>query len=374
MCLIFTNRPTDEALSDAWLTNFYTRNQDGWGFMWFDTISGTVQVHKALGTCAQWIADFRLMESFGVEFATHLRMRTHGATDLVNVHPYPVIENFEIMHNGILASGYGTGGDQTKSDTWHYIVDTLRPLIAIIGVDAATAEPVLDLIGESIGNNRFVMITPSGDMKFVNAHQGKAWHGRWMSNCYAWSADLKQLPSEGPVPKPIYTPYAGRKSGWSMANGGVDMYDMYEDYEGFGAYTKYGTGANVSHLVTAKVGLDDEPFKDLEDIEAEEAEAALALAVVNIDEPQPWVDTLDEVEELFDFPTAMTIDLINQEMESAYTRLELAEVDIPWLRLAQWAFESDANKLAEMIAGMREGYALDTVIEAALLTMEDTVG
>lgn len=381
MCLIFTNQPSNVALSDAWLTDFYERNQDGWGFMWFDANTGTVQTHKALGTCAQWIADFRMMETLGVEFATHLRMRTHGATDLINVHPYPVIDNFEIMHNGILASGYGAGGDMTKSDTWHYIVDTLRPLIEAIGTHATTTQPVLDLIGNSIGNNRFVMVTPKGDMKFVNAHQGKMWFGRWMSNTYAWSADLKQQPSEGPAPvSTCKGKWSGkgfdRQSGWSMGEG---VYDMYDDafYDGGLDYSKYGTGSNVAHLADKKpIDTTVAYVPDLTDLDADEAalvlaEAADAQALANAeasltDAEVKWVDVLDLIEETYDLATAQTVDLIAQEMGEYYTTEERATTDVEWLDVAKWAWSSEANALGELLSDFREGYSLTSALELAI--------
>jgi hypothetical protein len=61
-------------------------------------------------------------------------MRTHGDIDLLNCHPYEILNRAEhgldlwLMHNGVLATG--NRADITKSDTWHYIQDYLKPMLA----------------------------------------------------------------------------------------------------------------------------------------------------------------------------------------------------------------------------------------------------
>lgn len=200
MCLIFTDTPDNAPIHEGWLRDFYDHNSDGWGFMWYDEQFGKVQVEKALGTEQEWVAAYNKMRGLGVTFITHLRMRTHGATDLENVHPYHVADNLYMMHNGILSSGYGTSGDTTKSDTWHYIRDTLHPLLGEMPMTVLLSAPMTTLIGASIGNNRFVLMGDGGALSIINAKQGVLWHGRWMSNTYAWSHSLHSAPDQPPPP------------------------------------------------------------------------------------------------------------------------------------------------------------------------------
>lgn len=192
MCLIIT-APAGVTVEDEWLRDFYQRNNDGYGFMYAH--DNQLHVLKRLGTAEQFIADWRSLEQY--DRAVHLRMRTHGDIDLVNCHPYWVTgyDNdselpLAMMHNGILASGNDV--DPTKSDTWHYINDVLKPLLA--KYPHLIQDPVFQrLVEEHIdSNNRFVFLDSLGRMVTLNYGEGVLWEGMWLSNTYAWSAPLDE--------------------------------------------------------------------------------------------------------------------------------------------------------------------------------------
>jgi hypothetical protein len=90
------------------------------------------------------------------------------------------------MHNGILSTG--NKADTSKSDTWHYIKDYLRPMLAL-NPDYAFTPAFADIIGSHIGSsNKFVLMDEQGRQAVVNQDAGVYWSGLWLSNTYAWSA------------------------------------------------------------------------------------------------------------------------------------------------------------------------------------------
>jgi hypothetical protein len=91
-----------------------------------------------------------------------------------------------MMHNGILSTG--NAKDTSKSDTWHYIRDYIRPLIrkdqSLIFTDAFKR-----LISSHItSSNKFALMDALGNVQIINKHAGIEWNGAWFSNTYAWSA------------------------------------------------------------------------------------------------------------------------------------------------------------------------------------------
>lgn len=187
MCLlgIVPKKSDRQEITTAWLRDVYERNSDGFGFAW-STPSGGVHVFKSVGKFREFKKAWREMERHSGEFAFHLRMKTHGEISKAMAHPYPVGETgLHLMHNGVLACG--NAGDRTKSDTWHYINDVVLPLYNRIG-DGIFAPELLKMMGEAIGNNRFVIVDRTGGLHVVNRQQGVEWNGMWLSNTYAWSA------------------------------------------------------------------------------------------------------------------------------------------------------------------------------------------
>lgn len=207
MCLLVTQTNNSPALSDAWLEDFYSFNSDGVGVMY--SLHDRLIVEKILPTSADDFIHFYRNHIEGKNCAFHLRMRTHGDTDLTNCHPYEVLNQQEhgvdlwLMHNGILSTG--NAGDTSKSDTWHYIRDYLRPMLANNPAFAFT-EQFRSLIGTHIGSgNKFVLMDSFGNQSTVNQRSGVYWAGLWLSNEYAWTA------SDTTSPKPIKSAKTARK-------------------------------------------------------------------------------------------------------------------------------------------------------------------
>lgn len=190
MCLLLTQQSTTPALTDKWLADFFSYNSDGVGVMRSE--QGQLIVEKTLPKTADEFIHFYRTHIQGFDCAWHLRMRTHGATDLLNCHPYEVLNESDhgismwLMHNGILHTG--NKADTSKSDTYHYIADYLRPMLSK-NPDFAFTNAFHNLIGDHIGaSNKFVLMDNHNRMAVINESEGVYWGGLWLSNEYAWSA------------------------------------------------------------------------------------------------------------------------------------------------------------------------------------------
>lgn len=195
MCLLVIQSEKAPLLPFAWLENFYQSNQDGVGVMYAD--GGNLIVKKILPKNTQEFAQFYESEIAGRFCAFHLRMKTHGDINLANCHPYEILNQQEhgidlwLMHNGILATGNSL--DKTKSDTWHYIANYLKPMLGK-NPDFAFTNAFKKLIENHIGqSNKFVLMDNNGRHQVINEHQGVNWGGLWLSNTYAWTAPMDAI-------------------------------------------------------------------------------------------------------------------------------------------------------------------------------------
>jgi len=191
MCLLVTQQYDSPSITTDWITDFSSSNPHGIGVMYAQ--DGELVIEKLLFKSQAQLQQFFTDHIDGRDCAFHFRMKTHGNIDLENCHPYEVLTKEEhgidlwMMHNGILHTG--NQADTTKSDTWHYIRDYIRPLLKG-NPDLAFSPVFLELIGDHISNNRFVFMDNTGRVSVVNEDQGVYWGGRWMSNTYAWSAPV----------------------------------------------------------------------------------------------------------------------------------------------------------------------------------------
>jgi len=281
MCLLITQPSAAPALPEHWLSDFFSYNSDGVGVMYSE--NGCLITEKILPKTAADFAAFYTQHIAGKNCAFHLRMRTHGDTDLDNCHPYTILNQADhgidmaLMHNGILSTG--NAADKSKSDTWHFIADYLRPLLAK-NPDFAFHPAFATLIGDYIGaSNKFVIMDGAGRTATINQTAGVFWGGLWLSNTYAWTAPdstSKQQPAgkrskqhklaarqvhEQPAKKaaPAYYSYSGSKYGGSRyassyyGNSWSDE-TMWENYT-----------SPVSPLTAAGSWSDDSSRFDLDD-------------------------------------------------------------------------------------------------------------
>lgn len=219
MCLLI-HAPAGTKFTHKQVADFYARNQDGVGVMY--ARRGMLYYDKILPKKVDEIVKF-LRQTEGVERCIHFRMQTHGLVDMENCHPYIVSGYPEkvggfgthedpllLMHNGMLSTG--NRKDAARSDTWHYIRDYLRPMLAK-QPDLMMLPEFIEVLGAHIGSgNKFAIMNTEGKVAIVNKSSGVMHEGVWYSNTYAWSA-----------PRSLTAPsWRGRYNSL--------MYEEYDDY------------------------------------------------------------------------------------------------------------------------------------------------
>lgn len=186
MCLLVT-QSANTVFDDDFLKGVYNLNSDGIGVMFAENDS--LNIMRCIPVTEQDFIDFFRTNIQGRNCAWHARMRTHGDIDLDNCHPYQVISAEEgyplyLAHNGILSMG--NAADTSKSDTWHYIQDYLRPTL-LKNPEFFMTEAFRKIISAHIGsNNKFVLMDAYGNVVTINKTSGVTHNGAWLSNTYAW--------------------------------------------------------------------------------------------------------------------------------------------------------------------------------------------
>ena len=183
MCLLIHQKP-DTKFDNEFLADVYAQNKDGLGIMYSE--NGVLVIAKALPRTADEFVAFYREHTEDRECVVHARMQTHGEIDLANCHPYDVTDRVALAHNGILATG--NDADKTKSDTWHFVENIIRP--AVLGDPSIILRDSWQrFIGSAIGSsNKFGLMTADGDVVIINRASGVEFRGAWLSNTYAWPA------------------------------------------------------------------------------------------------------------------------------------------------------------------------------------------
>lgn len=221
MCLL-VKQPKATIFTDAFLEDVFGKNSDGLGVMYAE--EGKLHVYKCLPATAKDFIDFYRKHAEGRDCVWHARMKTHGDIDFENCHPYLVTEDIWMAHNGILSTG--NKNDKTKSDTWHFIRNVLRP--------ALTANPDLILdpeyqnyLGDMIGNsNKFGFVRADGEIVIINEQAGVEFENAWLSNTYAWTPSKFGFRSAYQGNGGYTDMYSGYNRGWWSAYDN----DEYPDY------------------------------------------------------------------------------------------------------------------------------------------------
>lgn len=233
MCLLHTH-PASTDFDEADIKDFYKHNSDGLGVMWAqDDCLYTLKRLPKDGDEA-WAIYQEYIQ--GKDCVVHWRMKTHGLIDYENCHPYIVFGAgssmpMSIMHNGVLYTG--NAKDRTKSDTWHYVEDYLKPLLA--EHPEMFMNPVMQLlIKDHIGSgNRFIMMNHLGETAIINEKDFVTYKGALLSNTYAWDSTKGGFGSK----------YASnfRSQRYSAYGVEYDENGQYIPYGGAGSATSGGT-------------------------------------------------------------------------------------------------------------------------------------
>lgn len=289
MCLLVTQSKNSPILSDAWLEDFFDYNSDGVGVMYSN--NGDLVVKKIIPKSAKEFIQFYHADIAGRDCSFHLRMRTHGEIDLSNCHPYEVLNRAEhgidlwLMHNGILSTG--NKANPKMSDTWHYINDYLKPMLAG-NPDFAFHPSFKALIEDHIGgSNKFVLMDNEGRQVVINKDAGVYWAGLWLSNTYAWSA------SNSAGKKPV-----GVKKSHKQAKEKPDTKPVYKGYQSYMWDDDY-QGYQASYGISPTKEADELVENNLDDLEymgfAHNVTLGQALDFVDRFGIDSFLDVIDQV-------------------------------------------------------------------------------
>lgn len=232
MCIIF-RKPANRTVHTEWLTDMYSRNKDGYGFM--ATKDGELYVEKHIGGTAQFIADFRRMEATYPVFFTHVRFKTHGDICECNSHPYEVLDQdgvkIYMMHNGVLS--IDTKGDPSKSDTWHFVERVIKPLVAKYGIDFLFDPVIVRMLEGVVGSSKLVFMRNDGASAIVNKTNGQIIgvgdDAFWFSNTSMWGHNWGMTIDD--LEKPVAASKKSQGSGGYWSSGTYRHYNRYDDDE-----------------------------------------------------------------------------------------------------------------------------------------------
>jgi hypothetical protein len=188
--------------------DFYDHNQDGLGVMYAE--DGELIIEKFVPKTEKSVLKFYETHVKGRDAIVHWRMKTHGKIDMANAHPYEVLNKKEhgidlwMVHNGILS---GVASDvKEMSDTWHFIRDTVRPILSA-HPDLLRDKAFIELLEDRIGSsNKLVFLDNFGRQTVVNIAAFHDFSGAKLSNTYAWSSHSKHN-LKAPEPKSVYYGY-----------------------------------------------------------------------------------------------------------------------------------------------------------------------
>jgi predicted glutamine amidotransferase len=175
MCIAIC-KPEGIIIPEEYLTESFEYNPDGAGFMYAE--GNELYIEKG----------FMDYQSFRDAWephqdkvaALHFRIRTHGATDQENTHPFQVGNNLGFIHNGIIGQ-VSTKDDPSKSDTYHFNQKFLQQFYKRDS-RFIYKDHFKDLIKSYIGMSKLVFLNNKGHYTIVNEQQGSWDNGVWYSN------------------------------------------------------------------------------------------------------------------------------------------------------------------------------------------------
>jgi hypothetical protein len=179
ICVIIC-KPKDVSLPQSILEAAFKRNDDGWGMM---RLAGHGVKHRVIvdrGVSTSFEEFYKLYQAKYAAFqcAVHMRIKTHGEISEENCHPYKIMDDVYIMHNGTMSNAPTT--NPAMSDTWHF-AQLLKSVCN--GDPTRLRDPSIQhLIHMAIGgSNKLVVLDKEGFLTF-NHSAGKEHEGAWYSN------------------------------------------------------------------------------------------------------------------------------------------------------------------------------------------------
>ena len=186
MCIAI-GKPAGMAITEQILERCFDSNPDGAGFC--VEVDGKLVVNKGYFTFKDFYTAYAPYEN--LKALIHFRIKTHGALDEDNCHPFFVNDNVAFIHNGIINS---VPTHKNKSDTQMFNAQYLQPIVTNYGENALKDPTISELLGKFIGASKLVlMIKGEEEFVFVNKSLGnQSTEGIWFSN-YSWQEQRVQV-------------------------------------------------------------------------------------------------------------------------------------------------------------------------------------
>lgn len=172
MCLL-SWKPANVRWNHVHLTEALKTNKDGFGFV--SLIKGKIVTSKGTNV-GELLAALDLHNEHTSIF--HARWATHGTKTVDQLHPYKVVGDVWMAHNGVFSIATP---DATKSDTWH-MARRLGSLGEAKLVAAIQNPEWMKEYEKIIGSNKVSFIHPSFGIITANENLGHVVEGVWMSN------------------------------------------------------------------------------------------------------------------------------------------------------------------------------------------------
>lgn len=173
MCIAIF-KPANKTISKAALQQCFLSNPNGAGFMYAK--GKELHIHKGFFTFKDFYNAYLPYEN--EVCAIHFRIKTHGAIDETNCHPFRINKGLGFIHNGII----GGFGFDDKSDTFHFNEAIMKPLVNKYGNNILVNPAIKSLIESKIGYSKFVMLDRHGNWTLFNESKGIWDDGVWYSN------------------------------------------------------------------------------------------------------------------------------------------------------------------------------------------------
>lgn len=187
MCIAIY-KPEGIKIDKATLERCFNANPDGAGYMYND--NKQLHMHKGYFTFKEFYKDFKKHED--KQAVIHFRIKTHGAINKDNCHPFMVNNALGFVHNGVI-SGFGV---EDMSDTRHFNEEIVKPLVAKWGNLSLFQPAIKSLIESRIGYSKLIFLDRHGNYDIFNENKGMWDNGVWYSNSSykPYEAPKSQLP------------------------------------------------------------------------------------------------------------------------------------------------------------------------------------
>jgi len=173
MCIALY-KPEGKTISKETLQECFANNSDGAGFVYVK--DGKLVMEKGFFTFDSFYDAY--LPHMEHQALIHFRIKTHGAVDETNCHPFMITKNFAFIHNGTI-SGHG---EKNFSDTYMFNEEILKPLVNQYGIKALWQPFMQTLMEDYIGWSKLIFLDSKGNYIIYNEAKGEWADGVWYSN------------------------------------------------------------------------------------------------------------------------------------------------------------------------------------------------